>query len=165
MSKDFLDYEAMVQDALRGVLKKTLIHTATEGLSGNHHFYITFNTTHPNVVIPEYLKDQYGDELTIVLQYEFWDLHVDENHFSVTLCFEDAHENIVIPYNSLISFVDPSVKFGLQFTPVLEEAAEEKISKANSPKAAKKKTAKKDDSETAEEQTSNIITLDAFRKK
>lgn len=155
----------MVQDALRGVLKKTLIHTAKEGLSGNHHFYITFNTNHPNVVIPEYLKDQYGDELTIVLQYEFWDLNVDETHFSVTLCFEDAHENIVIPYNSLISFVDPSVKFGLQFTPLLEESAEVKITQVDTSKTAKKKSAKKETSETAEEQTSNIISIDAFRKK
>lgn len=165
MSKDFLDYETMVQDALRSVFKKTLIHTAKEGLSGNHHFYITFNTNHPNVTVPEYLKDQYGDELTIVLQYEFWDLNVEENHFSVTLCFEDAHENIVIPYNSLISFVDPSVKFGLQFTPILEEGVAEKTIKADSPKAAKKKSAKNDVDETKEEETSNIISIDAFRKK
>ncbi len=165
MSKDFLDYEAMVQNALRSVVKKALEHTVKEGLSGNHHFYITFNTNHPNVVIPEYLKDQYGDELTVVLQYEFWDLQANENNFSVTLCFDDAHESIVIPYTSIISFVDPSVKFGLQFTPLFEEGVEGKTLKADKPKSSKKKENKGKNDEVAEEPISNIISIDSFRKK
>lgn len=164
MSKDFLDYEAMVQEALRGVVHKSLVHVAKEGLSGNQHFYITFNTDHPQVVIPEYLKDQYGDELTIVLQYEFWDLTVNENDFSVTLCFDDAHESIHVPYTSIISFVDPSVKFGLQFTPILEDIKAGKTIKADKPKS-KKKQDKETESEAVSDSTSNIITLDAFRKK
>lgn len=162
MSKDFLDYEAMVQNALRSVVQKSLAHVAKEGLSGDHHFYITFNTDHPDVVIPEYLKDQYGDELTVVLQYEFWDLTVNEHDFSVTLCFDDANESVVVPYTSIISFVDPSVKFGLQFTPILEEIKEGKVIKADKPKSKKKQDKT---TEEVPDSTSNIITLDAFRKK
>ena len=161
MSKDFLDYEAMVQNALRSVVQKSLAHVVREGLSGDHHFYITFNTDHPDVVIPEYLKDQYGDELTVVLQYEFWDLQANEHDFSVTLCFDDANESVVVPYTSIISFVDPSVKFGLQFTPILEEIKEGKVIKADKPNSKKNST--KED--TNQEESSNIITLDSFRKK
>ena len=163
MAKDFIDYEAMVQTALRDVVKNAIIYTSKNGLQGDHHFYVTFATEHPGVEMPNYLREQYGDEITIVLQYEFWDLASDTNGFNVTLCFDDAHEKLYIPYSALLSFVDPSVKFGLQFTPTTEELAEaSKTIKAD--KAARKtdKPAKKSDSQ---KETSNIVTLDLFRKK
>lgn len=163
MAKDPLDYEAMVQSALREVVYKTISYTVKNGLPGNHHYYITFATEHPGVEIPDYLRDQYGDEVTIVLQYEFWDLKADENGFSVTLCFDDAHEKLYIPYTALLSFVDPSVKFGLQFSPIIEETPEIvgktiKGDKAVIDKKADKKAEPVKDG-------SNVVTLDTFRKK
>lgn len=159
MAKDPLDYEEMVQVALREVVHKTLSYTVKNGLPGNHHYYITFATDYPGVIVPEYLKDQYGDEITIVLQYEFWDLKADENGFAVTLCFDDAHEKLYIPYGSLLSFVDPSVKFGLQFSPIYDENHEpiEKTLKGDKAPEDKKAEIPTDGS--------NVITLDKFRKK
>ncbi len=159
MAKDPLDYEAMVQTALREVVYKSISYTIKNGLPGNHHYYITFATEYPGVEVPEYLKDQYGDEITIVLQYEFWDLKADENGFSVTLCFDDAHEKLYVPYGALLSFVDPSVKFGLQFTPVIEEVSEVKE------KTIKGDKAPVDEKAEIPKDGSNVITLDKFRKK
>jgi hypothetical protein len=154
VAKDLIDYEAMVQTALRDVVKKAI----------GHHFYVTFATDHPGVVMPDYLRDQYGDEITIVLQYEFWDLLADTKGFYVTLCFDDAHEKLYIPYSGLLSFVDHSVKFGLQFNPVNDEPIETgKTVKADKPsEKSEKGTSKKADSAKG---TSNIVTLDSFRKK
>lgn len=163
-AKVFFNYENMVQDALRSVMKKALEQTVKDGLNGDHHFYITFNTNHPEVNIPEYLKEQYGDELTIVLQYEFWDLEVNDENFSVTLCFDDENENIFVPYSSVTSFVDPSVKFGLQFNPILDESSGGKILKDNKSKEKTKKSDKQSEAIKADE-VSNVITLDLFRKK
>lgn len=163
MVKDPLDYETMVQSALREVVYKTIAYTVKNGLPGNHHYYITFATEHPGVEIPDYLRDQYGDEVTIVLQYEFWDLKADENGFSVTLCFDDAHEKLYIPYTALLSFVDPSVKFGLQFSPIIEDTPEVVGKTVKGDKAVvDKKTDKK--SEPVKD-GSNVVTLDIFRKK
>jgi len=159
VANDPLDYEAMVQTALREVVHKSISHTVKNGLPGNHHYYITFATEHPGVEVPEYLKDQYGDEITIVLQYEFWDLKADEKGFSVTLCFDDAHEKLYVPYSSLLSFVDPSVKFGLQFTPTYEEPTE------TTGKIIKGDKAPKDETADIPKDGSNVIALDTFRKK
>lgn len=157
-----MDYEVMVQEALRDVVKKAISYTAKNGLQGDHHFYVTFATEHHGVVMPDYLREQYGEEITIVLQYEFWDLSADNNGFHVTLCFDDAHEKLYIPYTALVSFVDPSVKFGLQFTPTTEDFSETgKTIKADKPTKPDKSTKKADSGEA----TSNIITLDSFRKK
>ena len=167
MAKDKIDYEAMVQNALRGVVKKTLEHTEKHGLLGNHHFYITFATDHPGVEVPEYLQEQYGDEITIVLQYEFWDLVAEAKGFYVTLCFDDRHEKLHVPYTALLSFVDPSVKFGLQFSPVVEEQTE--VGKVIKGDKAKSLTDKAQEKPTKSKEKlkdgSNIVTLDSFRKK
>ncbi len=165
MAKDFIDYEAMVQTALRDVVKKTIGYVVKHGLEGDHHFYITFATEYPGVEVPDYLRDQYGDEITIVLQYEFWDLIAETKGFYVTLCFDDVHEKLYIPYAALLSFVDPSVKFGLQFNPVTEEPSEVgKVIKGDRPsvKAEGKTTDKKAE---IPKDGSNIVTLDSFRKK
>ena len=115
MSDDKFRYDLMVEDALRGVVRHSLERAAQEGLPGNHHFYITFKTAAQRVDIPTYLKERYPDEMTIVLQYQFWNLQIDEDHFEVTLSFNDIRERLVIPFMAMTGFADPSVQFGLQF--------------------------------------------------
>jgi hypothetical protein len=167
-----IDYENLVQDALRCIVREVLTQTARDGLSDDHHFYIAFATDYPGVMIPEYLKDEYGDEITIVLQHEYWDLSVELDRFSVTLSFNDIDENLVVPFAAITSFVDPSVKFGLQFTPVDIDEPEEDVKKETTPKTIRptkpKKAKSKDkpvdpDDETPPE--SNVVPIDLFRKK
>jgi hypothetical protein len=162
-----IDYEHLVQDSLRGVVRTVLTNTAKSGLVGSHHFYISFATNHPDVDMPDFLKNEYPEEITIVLQYEFWDLEVENDFFSVTLCFNNIHERLTIPFSAVISFVDPSVQFGLQFTPSIHErpvAKKTKKPKVGVTTTRKTRTPKAAKIETASE-GSNVIALDAFRKK
>ena len=115
MTQDFLEYPKMVERAMRGVVREALSATLESGLPGLHHFYITFRTTDPDVTIADRLLAQYPDEMTIVMNNEYWDLAVDDDKFSLTLNFDRAPETLVIPYVAITAFVDPSVKFGLQF--------------------------------------------------
>lgn len=115
MGKDHIGYDKMVDDALRGAMREVMLNVAENGLLGSHHLYITFNTGHPGVDIPSYLADRYPDELTIVLQHQYWGLEVTEDGFSVTLSFNKAREHVSIPFAALTRFADPGVKFGLQF--------------------------------------------------
>lgn len=159
-----IDYELMVQESLRNVIKDTLKLVAKGGLPGTHHFYLSFKTNYPGVDLPDFLREEYPEEITIVLQYEFWDLEITAESFCVTLCFKDIHERLNVPFNAIVSFVDPSVKFGLQFTPV--EIDEEPIKAL--PLEGKKPTRKsakpaKEKSDAAA--TDNVVVLDAFRKK
>ncbi len=153
------DYETLVQEALRKVVKETLQNVSKNGLPDDHHFYITFDTCHSGADIPDYLREEYPEEMTIVLQHEFWDLNVDDDGMQVTLCFDDANERIEIPFDSLVSFVDPSVKFGLQFTPI-----ERKAAKASKEKKAKDKTPSKESLKDLDS-TSNVVSIDSFRKR
>lgn len=156
MSKyDGFDYETMVQDALKRVVHDALKKASQKGLSQDHHFYITFDTNHSRVDIPDYLKEEYPSEMTIVLQHEFWDLNADSDGFQVTLCFDDSNERISVPFDALISFVDPSVKFGLQFSPIDPEDKKHK-------KGLKEVTS---GPEEKSENTSNVISIDSFRKR
>lgn len=160
------DYEHMVQESLRSVVREALTQAAKNGLPGNHHFYISFRTDYPGVDLPDYLLEQYPEEITIVLQYEFWDLEVEEKHFFVTLCFNDIHERLTVPFLSIVSFVDPSVKFGLQFSPTIHEkkAPLEKLPVREKGKPKAKANTEKPPTEEALNGT-NVIMLDAFRKK
>lgn len=115
MARDSLQYDKMVENALRGVVRQALASVITQGLPGNHHFYLTFRTTHPGVEIGARLLDQYPQEMTIVLQHQFWGLEVTDEYFVVNLTFSNVPERLKVPYTALVSFVDPSVKFGLQF--------------------------------------------------
>ena len=115
MTQDFLEYPKMVERAMRGVVREALSATQESGLPGLHHFYITFRTTDPDVTISDRLLAQYPDEMTIVMEHQYWDLVVDDDKFSITLNFDRAPETLVIPYAAITAFVDPSVKFGLQF--------------------------------------------------
>lgn len=110
-------YEDMVQDALLSVVKKSLIQVATHGLDGDHHFYISFKTGFNDVVIPDYLAERHPDEMMIVIQYQYADLQVTDYDFSVSLSFNGNYERLTIPFNAIVAFVDPSVRFGLQFSP------------------------------------------------
>jgi len=113
--KKGLRYDEMVDDALRGVIKRALNEAAIGGLSGDHHFYISFKTQMAGVSIPKYLYTKYPEEMTIVLQHQFWDLHASEEEFTVTLSFNGKPERLVIPLKAISHFADPSVKFALQF--------------------------------------------------
>ncbi|HEU0222707.1 MAG TPA: ClpXP protease specificity-enhancing factor SspB [Paracoccaceae bacterium] len=117
MDKGF-NYGLMMQRALRGLMEEVLSHVAEYGLPGRHHFFITFDTQHPGVDMPEWLHRRHPREMTIVLQEWFEDLAVAGGRFSVTLNFGDAPERIVVPFDAIRTFVDPSVEFGLRFDAV-----------------------------------------------
>jgi hypothetical protein len=115
-----LDYEHMVQESLRSAVRSALAQVSEDGLPGDHHFFITFRTDYAGVELPEHLLSQYPEEMTIVLQYQFWDLEVLRDYFLVTLSFNDRYERLTIPFKSIITFLDPSVEFGLRFKSDLE---------------------------------------------
>jgi uncharacterized protein len=110
-----IDYEALAQDAMRGVVRTVLTRAAKTGLPGDHHFYISFDTQSPGVSLSKRLKEKYPEEMTIVLQHRFWDLAVSEERFEVKLTFDGIPERIVVPFNAVKVFFDPSVRYGLQF--------------------------------------------------
>lgn len=154
---DIINYEELVQTAIRKVMRDVLTDVAKNGLPGKHHFYIDFITNYPGVQIPEFLREDYPEDMTIVLQHEYWDLEIHDNFFAVTLSFDNADERIVVPFDAVIKFVDPSVNFGLEFTPSLDSYEELDLSILLEPE-------KKEIKPLAEGET-NVVTLDAFRKK
>lgn len=115
MPQDLIRYDLMVQEALKGVVRKLLIDAASSGLPGDHHFYISFRTPDPGVRISNRLREKYPEEMTIVLQHQFWDLGVTEHAFEVGLSFSGIPERLLVPFDSLTGFFDPSVQFGLKF--------------------------------------------------
>ncbi len=110
-----IDYEALAQDAMRGVVRAVLHQIAKGGLPGEHHFYIAFFTQHPGVIISKRIREKYPEEMTIVLQHRFWDLAVQEDRFEVKLTFDAIPERLVVPFQAVKVFFDPSVPYGLQF--------------------------------------------------
>ncbi|MCC3861345.1 SspB family protein [Pseudemcibacter aquimaris] len=166
MTDNIIKYDEMVQNALIGVVRDILTDTEKLGLPGEHHFYITFQTTHPGVIMPPYLRERYEDDMTIVLQNQFWDLNVEEDFFEISLSFNRNKEHLKIPFDALLGFFDPSVDFGLHFNTEVDETAEEIEEEATEETA---NVAAKDDDEAATDEASeekdNIVTLDAFRNK
>ncbi len=156
--KDLLRYDKMVESALRGVVREALARTAASGLPGTHHFYITFKTRYPGLKISDALTAQYPDEMTIVLEHQFWDLEVEEDHFAATLSFQGRPERLSVPFEAITSFTDPSVKFGLQFQP--GESLAPLPTPVAPPKQEEKKKAEKPAGKTGE-----VVALDSFRKK
>lgn len=152
MSKDVLHYDQMIDKALRNVVRQVLGAVASKGLPGEHHFYITFRTTHPGVKLPIWLREKYGEEMTIVVQHEFSDLLVETKKFAISLGFNGRKERIVVPYKALVSFLDPSVKFGLQFQ---SARTEHDVGSMASPEVMVPE----------EEPSANVINLNAFRIK
>jgi uncharacterized protein len=122
MRQSRIDYGRLVEGALRSVVRDVLTRVSREGLPSPHHFYVTFRSEYPGVVMPEFLRERYPTDMTIVLQHQFWDLEVDEDGFSVTLSFADQLHRLHVPFSALKVFADPGVEFGLQFT--LESDAE-----------------------------------------
>ncbi|WIM11722.1 ClpXP protease specificity-enhancing factor SspB [Enhydrobacter sp.] len=112
---DRFHYDALVDDALRSVVRRVLTQVADKGLPGSHHFYISFRSADPGVQLPDYLRAKYPEEMTIVLQHQYWDLIVQNESFEVTVSFNKQQERIKVPFAALSAFVDPSVRFGLQF--------------------------------------------------
>jgi uncharacterized protein len=114
-SEPTIDYETLTQDAMRGVVRTVLTQAAKSGLPGDHHFYISFDTSASGVVLSKRLKDKYPSEMTIVLQHRFWDLSVENDGFEVKLTFDGIPERLVVPFAAIRVFFDPSVRYGLQF--------------------------------------------------
>jgi hypothetical protein len=143
MSKDLIGYNALVENGLRSVVREALRRVAEEGWPGTHHAYITFKTAAPGVEVPDFLHTRYPDELTIVLQHQFWGLEVEDDRFSVTLSFNKVGHRIVVPFAALTSYADPSIKFGLQFGQTQKPAGKAKAKRRQAPAAVSEADAPK----------------------
>ena len=156
-----LRYDKMVEQALRSVVRQAVTEVMADGLPGDHHFYITFMTDYPGVKIPDYLRERYPGEMTIVLQYQFSDLKVDAQKLNVTLSFNNVPEALVVPLAAITIFADPSVNFALQFQPLGDDGDDfdpEELPVDEKPAKGKGKADKGD-------KTGEVVSLDKFRKK
>lgn len=172
-SQDFLRYDKMVERALRGVVRQAVREVMAEGkLIDDHHFYITFLTDYAGVKIPDYLRERYPGEMTIVLQYQFDDLDIDEEKLTVTLSFNNVPEKLIVPLAAITIFADPSVNFALQFQPITE-ASEETEAILNALDEAEEDNGGDDDGsgggkgkgKGSNAPSGEVISLDKFRKK
>lgn len=165
MGKDLIRYDRMAQKALRSVVREALkLAAGPEGLPGDHHFYLTFDTQAQGVQIADHLRDRYPKEMTIVLEHQFWDLTVDDERFSVGLSFSQSPEKLTVPFEAVTRFYDPSVQFGLQFDVDADDQAD-----MTSPRALPAAVRSKGEGPAAPAPTAEgagkIVNLDAFRKK
>lgn len=172
MATDHIRYDVLARDALRGVLRRVLTDAAEHGLPGEHHFFITFLSTADGVKLSPRLLAQYPEEMTIILQHQFWDLVVTEDRFEVGLSFGGIPERLVVPFAAIKSFLDPSVQFGLQFEPseAMAETPSAKLPTVPVPTAlpvvAEGPAAEsKDDEPTKTGEGAEVVRLDRFRKK
>ena len=149
MAEDSIRYDLRAQDALRNVIRDVLSEVAVSGLPGEHHFFITFRTRAEGVGLSPRLKEQHPEEMTVVMQHWYEGLTVDENGFAVTLNFGDTPEPLYIPFDSIRTFVDPSVEFGLRF-----ETQESDLDEAED----------EDDEAPAERKDAEVVSLDKWRK-
>lgn len=172
---DLIRYDLLVQDALKGVVRRVLTDAVRDGLPGDHHFYVSFRTDRPGVKISARLRERYPQDMTIVLQHQFDNLQVHDHGFEVGLSFSGIPERLRIPFDALTGFFDPSVQFGLKFeaqdaaaaeaeAPVPEsipKLAPRKLEPASEPKRA----AREGETEPAEPGSGEVVSLDSFRKK
>ena len=172
MAQDHIRYDILAQDALRSVIRKVLSEVAATGhLPGEHHFFITFLTNAPGVRISQHLKAKYAEQMTIVIQHQFWDLKVTESLFEIGLSFSDTPEKLVIPFNAIRGFYDPSVSFELEFdVPAVEEEDEHSAEITAYPAAAEKAEDGTEDPTPPTGGDDNnkggsVVSLDSFRKK
>ena len=164
MNKDSIDYQALVQEALRGVVRGALQRVVKDGrLPGAHHFYIAFHTTHPGVKVSPAILQRYPQEMTIVLQHQFWDMHVGADDFQITLSFNNVPEKLSIPYVAIKNFFDPSTRFGLQFTVAGMEAEPARV--LETPGKAPAPAVETPKEEDAPRKPGEVVSLDQFRKK
>ncbi|MFD2741103.1 SspB family protein [Sulfitobacter aestuarii] len=153
-----IDYGNLMHDAMRGLIRQVLNDVAERGLPGNHHFFITFDTSHPDAELADWLSDRYPGEMTVVMQHWYDNLEVGEEGFSVTLNFGDAPEPLYIPYDAIRTFVDPSVEFGLRFEQQESEEDDEdetELTQVHEHELEVSETHGKD---------AEIVSLDSFRK-
>ena len=162
---DSIDYGNLMHTAMRGLIKKVLLDVKDHGLPGEHHFFITFDTTHPDVQIADWLHERYPAEMTVVVQHWFDNLDIRDDGFSITLNFGDAPEPLNIPFDALRTFVDPSVEFGLRFE-ADEDDEEEPALHSVDQEAPETEPAEimLVDEEDAPKKDAEIVSLDAFRK-
>jgi len=182
MTTDLIRYDLLVQDALRSVVRKVLADTARGGLMGEHHFNIAFKTQAPGVAVPAAIKQRFPDEMSIILQHEFWDLVVTQDAFEVSLNFSRKPERLTVPFDSITGFTDPSVPFGFKLEPRVSELAAPEPKEANPrPAPAKPAPAKSASAKPAqpapaaksaqpqetptEPAGAKVVSIDAFRKK
>jgi hypothetical protein len=191
MAQDHIRYDILAQDALRGVIRKVLSEVAATGsLPGDHHFFITFMTNAPGVRISAHLRSKYQEQMTIVIQHQFWDLKVTETHFEIGLSFSDAPEKLVVPFAAVRGFYDPSVNFELEFDTATGEEEQEPMGQITAYPTAlsetidalvedhisgegdldsadtgveQKPAAKKDEKKPGS--GADVVSLDSFRKK
>jgi hypothetical protein len=155
----FFDYESMLQDKFKELLIDVLTHVEKEGLPTGHHFYITFRTDHPRLVLPQYLLDENPEEMTVVIQHQFWELEVDPKGFHIVLSFGRSNQSIYVPFDALIAFVDPYADFGLEFHPVFSNDNYEDI------KVPSSKVSLEYEETVPSTQTGNVVTVDFSKKK
>lgn len=155
MPEDLMRYDQLAQHALRGVVREALRRVEKSGLPGEHHFYIAFNTQYPGVDIGARMSQRYPREMTIVLQHQYENLIVKDDRFEVQLSFDNIPERLVIPFNAVKGFLDPSVQFGLQFEVVVVEPAE----------GGEKSAGPKAEPEAEDPDKPKVVSLDSFRKK
>ena len=153
---DSINYAHMMQKAMQGLMIDVLKNISKDGLPGNHHYFITFNTQSDGVIIADWIKERYPEEMTIVIQHWFDKLEVNDNKFSITLNFGDNPENLTIPWASVSTFVDPSVEFGLRF----EDDNQDQI-----PESKMVIIDEDEDDDDDEKKDAEIVSLDSFRKK
>ena len=152
---DEIDYGNLMHNAMRSLIQDVLTEVKKNGLPGEHHFFITFDTNHAGVEMASWLKDRYPTEITVVMQHWYDDLEVRDDGFSVTLNFGDTPEHLVIPYEAILTFVDPSVEFGLRFE------TNEEDEDTDEQKSTVSEESKKDDTK---KETGQVVSLDNFRK-
>ena len=156
-----IDYGNLMHDAMRSLIRNVLLDVADNGLPGAHHFFITFDTAHPDAELADWLSDRYPDEMTVVMQHWYDGLEVTDDGFSITLNFGDAPEPLYIPYDAIRTFVDPSVEFGLRFEQQDEDS--KKLTKSKEPRLPQKEESELE-VEEAPAKAAEIVSLDSFRK-
>ncbi|MDC0505497.1 ClpXP protease specificity-enhancing factor SspB [Amylibacter sp.] len=154
---DTINYAQMMQKAMQSLMIDVLKKISKKGLPGKHHYFISFDTKFEGVIVADWIKERYPEEMTIVIQHWFDNLEVNADNFSITLNFGDNPENLIIPWNSILTFVDPSVEFGLRF----EDEANEDIDAVGEIPESKMVIIEDDD----ENNVAEIVSLDSFRKK
>lgn len=166
-AQDFIRYDLLTQTALRGVVRDVLSRVSREGVPGEHHFYISFRTTDPDVRLSQRLRERYPAEMTVVLQHQFWDLEVDEDGFEVGLSFGNVPEKLVVPFRAITGFFDPSVQFGLKFDHPDAEAAEVEEPAPEIEAPVEEIAVEFQDRPASEPATggAEVVSLDKFRKK
>jgi len=161
-----IDYGNLMHDAMRGLIRNVLLDVADNGLPGAHHFFITFDTSHPDAELADWLSDRYPDEMTVVMQHWYDNLEVTKDGFSITLNFGDAPEPLYVPYDAIRTFVDPSVEFGLRFEQQDEEDGTASIHEVSDDDEDALPQIEESELEVEEPpaKAAEIVSLDSFRK-